>query len=449
VTLFIKTLDSKIKAFISYTGIGSRILRNSSGLVVMSITSTLLSFITTLVLARVMGVTGYGFFSFYSDLFIILVIPTQFGMPTLLVRETAKEMESGDRTSLSALWNFSWKVSFGVSLIISLIIVVFYLLSFSSSQAQFYLWGLLLVPLLSIQGIISAILRGLQNVISGKIAELVILPVTFLFLVGGFALFSKTNIDPNIAFVFQTLSMILGLLITSLVLFRSFGKIATSKARAKASLEIFKSAKWFFLMDGLMTLLKRAPILLVGIVLSFADVGVFKIALQMAGLAEFGLRVMIPVLSPEIARLNINSDIGVLQKLATSTTRIIIILNFLVIVVFILFGKYFLHLAFGPEYSSAYEVLMILLVGQLVNSFTGAVETFLIMTGSERETVKSRAISLVVMVVLILTLSPLIGARGAAIGLSLAMIIWNVLLWVKLWRTHHINTLPFNIAISG
>jgi len=108
---------------------------------------------------------------------------------------------------------------------------------------------------------------------------------------------------------------------------------------------------------------------------------------------------------------------------------------------FIVWGKLFLLLAFGSPHETAYIPLIILLVGQLINSGAGSVGLLLNMSGHEQETARGMIVATVLNVVLNLLLIPLWGINGSSLATSVSLIVWNVLLWRVVQKKLGINSL--------
>jgi O-antigen/teichoic acid export membrane protein len=136
-------------------------------------------------------------------------------------------------------------------------------------------------------------------------------------------------------------------------------------------------------------------------------------------------------------------DMKKLQRLVTASARVILLINLLITVGFIIWGKSFLNLAFGSAFKTGYTPLMILLVGQLINSGAGSVGLLLNMSGHERETARGMTIAAIINVVLNLLLIPRLGINGSAVATSISLIIWNVLLWWAVRKKLGINSLAF------
>jgi len=118
-------------------------------------------------------------------------------------------------------------------------------------------------------------------------------------------------------------------------------------------------------------------------------------------------------------------------------------------VLFVLAGRSFFVWVFGLEFAAAYAPLIILLLGEFVNSAAGSVGFLLSMTGHERETMLGIAAAATLNIALNLLLTPSWGIGGAATAAASSMILWNVLLWWITWKQLGINSLAFVIGKLG
>lgn len=439
-------MNSTLKETFSGQGLKSRLARSGAGNTVLSALSTLLSFGTGVLLARFMGSAQYGVYTYFYEIFMVLAIPAQFGLPTLLVRETAKDLENQAWGNIKGLWKWSGNITSIITLLLAMITAIYILLidqSTRQSQLLTLLWGFALVPIASFAGLRGAALRGLHKVIQGQLPELVILPGLFFIFLLGYKFIFKADIEPSSAFFLQVLAAIVAFIIGAILLVRS------TPHEMKSAIPTFETRKWLSsvfslaLLSGMNVLNKRITIILLGLFVdSTSQIGIFKVAAQIAALAEFGIRVTNPVISPEIAKLHAQEDQARLQKLATYSTRLIMLFNLVVTAGFAFVGKWFLGFFYGAEYTAAYGIVLILLIGQLVNSSTGAVATFLNMTGYEKDTAFARGISLAITVGLVVIVTPIWGIMGTAIAVTIALIIWNILLWSLVRKRLHVNCFP-------
>ena len=95
------------------------LLRGGVGSVVIRITNVFLGAILTVFLARLLGPTGYGTYIFIFSLVSIIAIPAQFGIPRLVVRETARAQVNDDWPLMRGMWRWAT----GMVLTFSLVLV--------------------------------------------------------------------------------------------------------------------------------------------------------------------------------------------------------------------------------------------------------------------------------------------------------------------------------------
>jgi O-antigen/teichoic acid export membrane protein len=199
-------------------------------------------------------------------------------------------------------------------------------------------------------------------------------------------------------------------------------------------------------IGGMYLINKNASIVILGFFVPAEQIGIYRVAVQVSMLASFGLQAMNMVVAPRFASLYARGEMGSLQHLVTSSARAILGFNLLVTAGSALLGGWFLGLFFGPEFVAAYAPLMILLIGQFVNSASGSVGFLLNMTGHERETARGMAVSAVLNLLLNLLLAPSFGIAGAAVATTAALVTWNVLLWWAVRKRLGINSLAFNFG---
>jgi O-antigen/teichoic acid export membrane protein len=78
--------------------------------------------------------------------------------------------------------------------------------------------------------------------------------------------------------------------------------------------------------------------------------------------------------------------------------------------------------------------MVILCLGQAVNVLMGSVGLVLNMTHNEKYTLRALLISLFISVLLLLLLIPIYSAIGTTIAVSAALVIWNLLLTIEVYR---------------
>ena len=163
------------------------------------------------------------------------------------------------------------------------------------------------------------------------------------------------------------------------------------------------------MMAALQLINGRTDILALGFFRTDAEIGIFRVASQMAAVVVFALQAVNTIQGPHIAHLFAKGDMHKLQTMITRSAQGIMLFAVPVVIVIVIFGEFIIRTVFGPEYESAYIPLVILCVGQLVNASMGSVGSLLNMTGHERDTTKSILIAAIVNVTLNLSLVPVWG----------------------------------------
>ena len=147
------------------------------GTFAIKIGNALLKMGLSIVLARYLGPSEYGVYSFVLSIIVILNLPARLGLPQLLVREVAKYEELGYYHYLKGLIRRASQGVLLVSLILialAFIITYFFEESFDLRNYKVFQTGLLLVPFIAMISIFQSILKGLKQVVLGALPEQII-----------------------------------------------------------------------------------------------------------------------------------------------------------------------------------------------------------------------------------------------------------------------------------
>jgi O-antigen/teichoic acid export membrane protein len=166
----------------------SRIGQDTLGSMGLKIASTGLVFLSTVLLARSLGPSDYGVYAYVYALVSLLSVPSEFGLPTLVVRETARGIAQKDYALVQGVWHWSGWMTGIISItlvILTGIFILFFKEPLAGIRLETFLWGLALVPLIALGDLRGAALRGLQRVVAGQLPEFLIRPGLFVLLLGG------------------------------------------------------------------------------------------------------------------------------------------------------------------------------------------------------------------------------------------------------------------------
>lgn len=407
-----------------------------------------LTFLATMLLVRLLGAAGYGVYAYIYALITVLSIPSQFGLPPLVLRETANGMAREDVALVRGIWVWAGRFVGFTSLVLALLAgsaVWFVHERFSGAYMNTFAWALLLVPLLALGNVRGAALRGLHRVVEGQLAENLVKPGMLVLLLGG-ALLVGLSFSPAQAMVLQVAVAVVAFGVGAWLLLRA------TPAEIRRACPRFESRLWLqsilplAFIGGMQLINKNASIVILGFFVPAEQIGIYRVAVQASILAAFGLHAMNMVLAPRFASLYARREMERLQHLVTSSARAILAFNLLVTAGFVLLGQWFLGLFFGVEFITAYLPLIILLIGQFVNSVAGSVGFLLNMTGHERDYALRMVVSALINLILNLLLAPLFGIAGAAMATAAGLVTTNVLLWWVVRKRLGINSLAFNFG---
>jgi O-antigen/teichoic acid export membrane protein len=182
-------------------------------------------------------------------------------------------------------------------------------------------------------------------------------------------------------------------------------------------------------------------LLIVGFFLASEQVAELNIAQRLAQMVTFFLMSFNGVVAPRFAALNSKNNHQQLRLLAQRSAFLLAIATVPVVLVSIIFGKYILAF-FGPDYIAAYPVLLIIMCGQFVNAMTGSVGFLLNMTNHEN-VMRNVVIASSVFSVISAALGTMFfGVMGAAIAISLTVVLNNLSAAYFVFRCLGFVTIP-------
>lgn len=405
----------------------------------------LLGFLVVAVLARTMSPTEYGIYSVILATVTVLTVPTALGLPNYVVRETARATGDHDGALVRRIVRSAGALVLVVSTLMLAASALWTQMSDSGTVYRATMWiGLWLIPVMALNQILGAALRGIGQGIRGLLLGLVLRPMLFFFLLIGWILLvgkpgSSTAMALHVLGAF--LAFVFGVL--SWIMFRP-AKSASAQTDARINMkDMLVSTGVMGIIAGTQTLNANLDVMMLGALRGAETAGIYKLASTAALLTVAGLQAINMVLMPHFARVHREGTREQLQALATRSVRMILLTAVPSSLLLVVAGKQIIEIAFGAEYLASYTPMVILVVGQLVSALFGSVVTILNMTGHEKDTMKVVLMASVINIVLNAVLIPPYGAEGAAIATGSTVIFWNVILHIMIRRRLSINSTPF------
>lgn len=180
-------------------------------------------------------------------------------------------------------------------------------------------------------------------------------------------------------------------------------------------------------------LIGQTGVIMLGIFRTEDEIGYYDISVKLATLTAFIITAVNSIAAPKFSELFHSDKIDDLFYVAKKSTKLIFWTTTPILVVLIVFGRPLLGAAFGQEFVVAYPALVVLVIGQFVNSVSGSTSLFMNMTGQQNLLRNIMLGTATMNILLNYILIPIYGISGAAVSAAVAMSSWNIatLMFIK------------------
>lgn len=442
----IKTLSKELSdLFVSDTSRG-QLLKGGLGSVLINFTNKLLVLISGVLLVRFLGKEEFGIYSYVLSLIFVLIIPAEFGLSNLIVRETAQGVSQDKPGLIAGVWRWSLRITLlicAILIVFSGFALIWVVPLFSRMEIMTFLWALSLMPFQAIIHLASAALRGQKHVIRGQLPDLVVLPGLFAVLYIIVYFLTPDYLTASSSMALRSLATVVAFAVSIIFFIRKTPRFIRTAKKIFQSRQWLTSALQLALSSGLNMVKTRISILLMGFFVSAGQIGTFQVAVSSAALAGLALQANNATLAPQFASLYVQGKKKALQRLVTISTRLVLAFNIAVTVIFIIFGKQLLSFVFGPDLIEAYPAILIMLIGQLINALVGSVAYLLNMTGHENDVMKVIGLSSLLNIVVTLIAAPSWGIVGGAVSSAVSLTVAQIIMAVLVYKRLGIISHPF------
>lgn len=386
-----------------------------------------LIFLSEIVMARILGASGYGLFATVMAWSQVLVLIVLLGSNNLLLRFVPMYLATTDWCSLRGLLRFSTRMAVlvGVGIVV---VVLCGLVIVGERMPDDIRWALLagfaVLPFAALSLQRQAVLRGLHQVARALIPEIIVRPVLLMAFAGGLVWGFGQTLSAPTGLILNGVAVMLAFLLGWYWQRRATPDEVRSASPASDVPGWLKISIPLFVVTCVQLLLVRMDIMLLGLLSGKDHAGIYAAASRVADLVVFALGTANIVVAPMIAALHARGDIHGIQRLLRLLSIGILSVTLPVSVVIFFFGGDILAM-FGAGYRDAYVPLQILVFAQLVNALCGPVSYLLAMTGHQRVLMSVLSVSALLNLALNLLLIPTYGIVGAAIATAVTTLIWN------------------------
>ncbi|MCJ8278517.1 MAG: flippase [Rivularia sp. ALOHA_DT_140] len=410
-------------------------MRGAIWSVFIRLSTTGLSFLISILLARLFSVKDYGAYQYIMSWNALLNIPAGLGLAEVITREVASSSGVNRLDRVGGIVKFSY-ISVILSSLIIAAIVTLIVAAYPGREWElfpYFLLSLLFLPIQSLSGVSGAIQVGLKKIVLASIPRFVVFFLFAVTLGSIWAFIPASNLEIDSVIGIKIISAVVALGLGLGLVYSSFS--LKEKAESKTTIEAvtwLKAGFSLILMAEMYTINNQADIFMLGISAGSDNVGIYHATTRLAFFANFPLgAVLIPV-KPVISELFASGQMKRLQSVVTRIIRLVFTITLLIVLVYIFFGSGLLSLLYSPEYASGATALNILVLAQLFHVGMGPAPALLVMTGNEKVAAIGIMISTGINVSLNALLIPRFGIEGAAFATGTSFVVSSIVL---AWET--------------
>ncbi|MEM8936381.1 MAG: oligosaccharide flippase family protein [Pseudomonadota bacterium] len=379
----------------------------------------------TVILARALGAEGFGAAALGLSTAYMLSVLCRCGADIILIQKIPNKLESGDWAALNGLRSFGLMIAIiggGVVFLFGSLLAV---TSFEAGPLRSaLLLASAMAPLIALNAVGQGILRGLLQARIAYLPEFVI--VQSIALVGVIVAWGAGTLTPISVLLIYAVAWCVAGALAWIFAARAWPRAAHGVA-ARRSMGVWVPASLLIMAAGFGPLaFGKIEMIALSVMASPEALGLFSIAFRFAVFAAFPDFAIANAFAPSIARLHAaGAQVELQRKMrlgARATLATTVAAAAIVAVV--------AHAVFPlirPEFAAAAPLAAIISLGFVGQALSGRSMDGLLMLGFAREAALASLASLIVGFVLIILLTPPLGALGAALSTALSFTLCGAL----------------------
>ncbi len=413
--------------------LGTLILRGAGAAFVVQVAGGGLKYLLWVLFARWMGgAEQFGSFVYAVNWAFLLALPAGLGLTVAVLRFVPGYLERGEGGLLRALVGWSRGVTLLAGIAVGLAAAgVFSIRHPPAVDGVVLRAGMIVVPLWALMALQLALVQGSRRMVLAFAPSEVLRPALAIVLGAGVVL-TAGRLAPLPALACFAVAIGVTLAVQDGALRHVFRAIPRVRAPALAR-QWLGVALPLLVANGCFMALQRVDGLVLGAIHGARAAGIYEGAARTTMVASSVLIAVSAIAAPTVGALHARGDRATLQRMVRAAARWMLLPSLVLAVGLVALAGPVLSL-WGPDYVEAAPALRILVVGQLVNAAVGPVGYLLSLTGHERRAAGVFATAAGLDLVLCLLLVPPLGLVGAALATSAATILWNVWMFVLVWK---------------
>jgi O-antigen/teichoic acid export membrane protein len=404
------------------------LVRRAGVVLVVQVAGAGLAYLLQVLLARLLGASGYGVYSYVFICVTFVALLAGLGLPAAAVRYVPVYRMSNDWARMRGFIRLATIATFTMAIATALVASLVALLAQATgllAHAQLIVLAGLLLPALAGSMLYMELARAENRVAIAFVPALVARPL----LIGAFAALIALagGLSTKGARVATTLAAYLVLLVQHLLTRRSVQATPATRPVIERR-EWLRVGAALLAVNAFIVTLMQVDVVIVGAARGARDAGIYAAASKTASLVAFVIVAVNAAAAPQFATLWAQGRRADLQRLVSRLARLIFWPSLAICAGIALLSGPLLSL-FGSGFRDARGALLVLLVGQLVNAVAGSVGYLLTLTGHHRVATRALAASALASIALTAVGAWTFGLLGAAAGSTIGFILWNGLLY--------------------
>ncbi|MCU7878590.1 MAG: flippase [Candidatus Thiodiazotropha sp. (ex Lucinoma borealis)] len=403
-----------------------------------------IGFLLQIVMARALGIEQFGIYAFALSWVNVLLFLVVLGANKAILRFLPTYQLSESTAQIAGLLRWATSRTLIAGLAVCLAIwgyLTFFAAAGDQDLIKTMALAAVLLPFFGLSQLRQAGLNAMKQVFRAELADTFIRPILLISLVVYWVWFHK---EPLVAY--QAMLMQLGAVVVSFLIGTRWLMLALPDTTRRTD-PIYDVKVWqsmalpMMIVAGIQILLKQTDVIMLGIITSTTESGIYSVMVRLSNFAMFGLAAVNAMAAPMIAELHASGQKAALQRVVILAVRGSVLFMLAASALLVIFVEPITTL-YGQGFNIGLIAFYILLIGQAVNAATGPVGFIMSMTGHQMLLAKVQGASAVINILLNMVLIPRYGLEGAAIATAISMATWNVWLLIYVRKILKIRISP-------
>lgn len=388
-----------------------------------------LAFFLSIFLTRVLDIEVYGSYLSITQLLFFIVNLSLFGIGPIVIKKVSVLYNENEIKKINTFLLEILSLTIVFFLIISVLLILFknqivLIYDLKVEKLELFLLYFIAGSLLQLViWVLNFFFISFKKIWESNLNERFLLNGTFFLLT---IIFSVYNLNIEIIALCFFLSRLISLTICTSLIIKEILPFKFHKVKIKSIRNLIFNSWPVWLSNSTIQLYNVIPLQLIVLLENTKSAALFGVAFSLSTITSFLIKLSYTFVGSDIARAHNKFDSDRIMEINLKYSFGLGLVSFFFFIIFVIFGKIFLNI-WGHEYVSAYQVLIILSFGQVVNSFGGVSEMILNICGLQKLALKISLKSLALSLVSCIILTYFYGYFGTAIGYFITLVSYNYL----------------------